>query len=338
MTAGPSGARTPAGCSRRGVSADTLPAESRKAAAPSAPAAPAEPAVVTKAEFARMCGVHPSQVTRWRASGKIDEEAVEVRAGREVIVVERARAQLKARLDVGQRFGNGLGTRLDGPRPDGGAPAGDGAHDAAGGGVADPPAARPAALTGGGDAGGGEDVDDRIKAAKLREIELRNDAAERKRRAEAGLYVRTDDHKAAVAAVVRTILEAVDGELGEMANDVAARCGVPARDVVHAAREGFRRVRAKVADRLARQAEGLPETVEDTDTDTGAAAAAPDGKDGAGRASGGPLARVGAEGGARDAPGSVRPDDGGGRRAAGPAPAGARAAAAPVADTMGAAA
>ncbi len=302
MTAGPSGARTPAGCSRRGVSADTLPAESRKAAAPSAPAAPAEPAVVTKAEFARMCGVHPSQVTRWRASGKIDEEAVEARAGREVIVVERARAQLQRRLNVGQRFGNGIGTRLDG-----GAPAGDGAHDA--------------------------DVDDRIKAAKLREIELRNDAAERKRRAEAGLYVRAADHKAAVAAVVRTILEAVDGELGEMANDVAARCGVPARDVLHAAREGFRRVRGKVADRLARQAEGLPETVEDTDTDTGAAAAAPDGKDGAGRASGGPLARVGAEGGARDAPGSVRPDDGGG-----PAPAGARAAAAPVADTMGAAA
>ncbi len=73
--------------------------------------------VVTKGEFARLRGVTPGRVSQWIADGKIGPEAMEGEGRFARIRVAVATAQLKARLDIGQRFGNGLSTDLTAPVP-----------------------------------------------------------------------------------------------------------------------------------------------------------------------------------------------------------------------------
>ena len=72
---------------------------------------PADDRAVSAAEFARLRGVHRSQVTRYVKDGKISGEAL-VPSGRGVkIRVEIAMAQLRERLDIGQQIGNGIDAR-----------------------------------------------------------------------------------------------------------------------------------------------------------------------------------------------------------------------------------
>ncbi len=75
--------------------------------------------VVSKGDFAKLCGVSPGRVTQWIDEGKISGAAL-VGEGRSAkIRVAIAQRQVNLRRDVGQSLGNGLGTKLkpEAPKP-----------------------------------------------------------------------------------------------------------------------------------------------------------------------------------------------------------------------------
>lgn len=59
--------------------------------------------VVTQADFARLVGRHPSQVTRWIAAGKLGGAALVDRNGARLVAVREAVAQLQLSLDASQQ-------------------------------------------------------------------------------------------------------------------------------------------------------------------------------------------------------------------------------------------
>ena len=183
-----------------------------------------------KSEFAQRCNVSASRVSQWIAEGKIPADALHGEGRMARIRVERAMAALKTRLDLGQRFGNGLATRLDA-------------------------AGAPAALQ-------ANDLDERIKAEKLREVRMRNEDRERERAIAAGRYVPVENHRGAVSRVARVILDALEHEMPELAHRLATRTGADARTVRHELRDGMSHVRSQVADRLDAAAADLPERLE----------------------------------------------------------------------------
>ena len=68
--------------------------------------------LLSKSEFAELCGVSPAAVSQWIKQGKISGEGL-VGEGRTArIRVAVAMRQVNLRRDVGQALGNGLGTRL----------------------------------------------------------------------------------------------------------------------------------------------------------------------------------------------------------------------------------
>lgn len=204
--------------------------------------------VVSKGEFARLCNVTPGRVSQWLSEGKIGADALAGEGRSARIRVATAMSQLKRRIDIGQRFGNGLGTQLDlgesvshpeqAPPPV----------------VADePPAARPPV----------DPFEEAMRAEKLREIQFRNRDAAEKELARRGVYVRADDARAGMTAVATGMLNVFEGALPDLARAIAAKFEIPQRDVVHLLRGEFRAVRAKAADQARRAAETMPQLISD---------------------------------------------------------------------------
>jgi hypothetical protein len=69
--------------------------------------------VVTKAEFARRCNVTPGRVSQWISEGKLSGDALVGDGRASKICVAPALTQLKRKLDIIHRIGNGHATRLD---------------------------------------------------------------------------------------------------------------------------------------------------------------------------------------------------------------------------------
>ena len=192
--------------------------------------------VVTKGEFARLCNVTPARVSQWLAAGKIDGDAI-VGVGRNAqIDVEKAQAQLQARLDVDQRHsGNGLSTRL---------------------GEAPPPGPSSLPLTGGGSDLEQQLLEERVIAARRANRE--KDTAEAVAN---GRLVDADEAKRAAAKEIAQVIARLDGAMPEIAAALAAKFHIPQRDVVHVMRAELRKVRAAGAIEARERAEPLPETV-----------------------------------------------------------------------------
>jgi hypothetical protein len=194
--------------------------------------------VVSKGEFARLCNVTPGRVSQWLSEGKIKPTAL-VGEGRSArIIVEVARAQLRGAMDIGQRFGNGIGTQLPGGES--------GSHEAA--------PARPALV---------DPFEEQMRAEKLREIQFRNRDAAEKELARRGTYVRADHTRAALTTVAAAMLNVFEGSLADLAHAVAAKFEVPQRDVVHLLRTEFRAIRTRAAEQARKSAETMPSLVSD---------------------------------------------------------------------------
>lgn len=203
-----------------------------------------EAAVASKGEFARRCNVSPGRVSQWISSGQIGPDAL-VGEGRSAqILVDKALSQLKRRLDVSQRFGNGLGTRLDAaPAPAAIVISGD----------APPPSAstlpEPPAI---------DSTEERIKQAKLKEIEFRNRQAAEEEAKREGRYVLTSETRKALGQVAVEMLTIFEGSLDDLASAIGARFELPQRDVLHLLRAEFRSVRTKAAEAMRRRADAAP--------------------------------------------------------------------------------
>lgn len=199
--------------------------------------------IVRKGEFAQICNVTPGRVSQWIKERKIHGAAL-VGEGRDQRVrVTLAQAQLRKVLDIGQRFGNGLATRLQAPPP-----------------ARQQEAPRPPEAT---------TVEDRIKAEKLRQAEMATRRQQEEERARRGMYVLAVDARAESARVAGTILKFLEGGLNDLAGELAARFGIPQRDALHALRGGFRSIRSNAVQALQQELEREAPLVEDERGDDG---------------------------------------------------------------------
>ena len=208
---------------------------------------------VAKGDFARLCNVTPGRVSQWISEGKISGAAL-VGEGRSAkICVSIAKAQLRSKIDVGQRFGNGLSTQLDlTPPPRLAAPAHPAAAPAP---VANEPPAPQAVYL--------DPLDNQIKRERLREIEGRNRRTAEEDLARRGIFTRTDEVRSAMAGLASGLVNVFEGSLSDLASSIATKFGLSQRDVLHLLRSDFRAVREKASDASRRAAQRMAAIKED---------------------------------------------------------------------------
>lgn len=204
---------------------------------------------VSKSEFAALINVSPGRVSQFIASGQISRAAIIGSGQRAKIDVERAKADLRLSLDVSQRLGNGIDTRLDdgddgGDTSELGKPSRKDLDD-------DPFQRR-----------GG--VDFEIKQQKLEQIRRVNRNAAIEDAKSAGTLIETDASRSAMVKVASSMLLVFEGGLTDFATAIAEEFKVPHRDVLHLLRREFRKVRANGAKQVKSEAVTLPETMETT--------------------------------------------------------------------------
>lgn len=196
--------------------------------------------ILPKGKFAELCGVSAGRVSQWIAEGKIKPSSLQGEGRAAQVIVAKAQHDLRRSLDIGQRLGNGIETRLEQPAQ---APA------------SQAPQAAPFAPS----------VEDRIKDEKLKAVQFSNRRAAEEERARAGLYMRSTDAQQQMVRVASMTLKIFEGGLADLANELAARFEIPQRDALHVLRTRFREVRASAVKSLKQELEELPPFVEDED-------------------------------------------------------------------------
>lgn len=196
-----------------------------------------------KGEFAKHIGVSAGRVSQMISEGKISPDAIDGEGRSARIKVELAKAQIRERMDVGQRFGNGLGTNLENSE-------------------------KSPTLTAGG-ATLGDSVDAQIKREKLKEIEARNRKAAQAELLDRGVYMRTDDVALAVGAMAGQMIAVFEGSLSDLAKAICAAFELPNRDVLHLLRSEFTAIRTRAANAADKASESLAVELEDDRADVG---------------------------------------------------------------------
>lgn len=197
--------------------------------------------VVSKSDFARLCNVTAGRVSQWISEGKLSGAAIVGEGRFAKIDVDEGSRQLGTRLDMSQRLGlNGMGTRLPGLPSS----------------AATPPSS-PTSST----------VEDQIKQERLKQERIKSRQLEADDAARRGIYMRTDDAKREMARIAGTMISVFEGELPTMAQAIAARFELPARDVLHLIRNQFREMRARASAHLAADAEQEDDLIDDGGAD-----------------------------------------------------------------------
>lgn len=206
---------------------------------------------VSKGEFAALIGVSPGRVSQYLAEGKISQAALQGVGRSAKIIVEQAKADLRLTLDVGQRLGNGIETRLDASP------------------IVSPPAMAAASAPALGiDAGGSTSqpriggLDEQIKQAKLEQIQRANRNAAKAEAESKGALTETEASRQAMTKVASSMLLVFEGGLTDFASAIAAEFKVPQRDVLHLLRREFRKIREAAAKQARKDAADMPETIE----------------------------------------------------------------------------
>lgn len=200
---------------------------------------------VSKSEFAAMINVSPGRVSQFIAAGQISAAAIVGHGQRAKIDVERAKSDLRTTLDVSQRLGNGIDTRLD---PSQSVPS-----DQPGPSYNQAPSAVPPILGG---------IDHEIKQQKLDQLRRANRNAAIADAQNSGLLMETDAARAGKTKVANAMLLVFEGGLTEFATAIAAEFKVPQRDVLHLLRREFRKIRESAAKQARAEAVQLSATVE----------------------------------------------------------------------------
>lgn len=201
---------------------------------------------VSKGEFAALIGVTPGRVSQYLAEGKISAAALHGVGRSAKIIVEKAKADLRLTLDVGQRLGNGIDTRIEA------APA-----------IVAPVLDYDGATTGhASTAPRANGLDEQIKQAKLEQIQRANRNAAKAEAESQGFLMETEASRQAMTKVASSMLLVFEGGLTDFASAIAAEFKVPQRDVLHLLRREFRKVRDAAARQARKDAAGLPETIE----------------------------------------------------------------------------
>lgn len=194
---------------------------------------------VSKSEFAAMINVSPGRVSQFIAAGQISSAAIIGSGQRAKIDVERAKADLRLTLDVSQRLGNGIDTRLDTDAP-----------------ISTPVQSQntllPPPIQGG--------LDHEIKQQKLEQIRRVNRNAAIADAQARGQLIETDQSRAEMSRIAASMLQVFEGGLTDLASAVAAEFKVPQRDVLHLLRKQFRQIRSTAARQMQTMSIDMPET------------------------------------------------------------------------------
>lgn len=201
---------------------------------------------VSKGEFAALIGVSPGRISQYLAEGKISPAALQGVGRSAKIIVEQAKADLRLTLDVSQRLGNGIETRLDAAAA--AITAGEIASATGSAYQAQSPPP-PIALTG---------IDHEIKQQKLEQIRRANRNAAINDARERGQLIETEASRAEMTRVAAALMDVFDGGLNDMASAIAAAFQLPQRDVKHLMRREFRKLREKAAEQMRKKAIALP--------------------------------------------------------------------------------
>lgn len=222
---------------------------------------------ITKSKFAERRGVSPGRVSQWISEGKIDGAAL-IGGGRDQKIVESvAVSQLNLRLNTSQRFGNGLGTRLEAPPV---APKTE---------AAVLPFVAPAQKA-------SDQVAEQIARERLEQIQRVNRREAVEEAAQAGRLTDTAAVAQAQGRMAAQMITVFESAMSELASALASKFEIPHRDALHFLRAEFRKVRSAAAEVTKRQAQDLPALVpveielhDDSDRECGTAG---DGGDGEG--------------------------------------------------------
>lgn len=210
--------------------------------------APIEPGAdalgtLSKGEFARLINVSPGRVSQYITERKLTGDAL-VGEGREQrINVEIAKAQLRDRLDINQRCGNGLDTRLKAavPAPPPALPS---------------PASPPTAPVGDG-------IEDQIKRERLETLQRQNRKLAEEEAARSGRYVDAESVKQQLGRLAGQMVTVFESALPELATAIAAQWKLPQRDVLHLIRAEFRKIRMTTSASLSASTADVPATIEE---------------------------------------------------------------------------
>ncbi|MBS1164160.1 MAG: hypothetical protein H6R00_185 [Proteobacteria bacterium] len=203
--------------------------------------------IVSKSRFAEIIGVSPGRVSQYIAEGKISHAAIVGEGQRAKIDVEVAKDDLRRTLDIAQRLGNGISTRIDAavrPNETTARPAGEAGAPAAP--LPEPP----------------RGIDQELKLEKLQQIRRANRNAAIADAKSRGELITTVDAKAEMTKVAMAMMQEFEGEITDFATAIAARFSLPQRDVIHLLRQRHREFRADRSNALDRAAAAMPETVE----------------------------------------------------------------------------
>lgn len=211
-------------------------------------------ASVSKGEFAALIGVSAGRVSQYLAEGKITPAALDGIGRNARIIVEQAKLDLRLTLDVGQRLGNGIDTRLDPSAPIM-APVQGQATGERSAGFVDAGGGMPGAGAGMLPSSG---IDYQIKQEKLEQARRANRNAAVNDARDRGQLIETEASRAEMTRVAAALMDVFDGGLNDMASAVAAAFQLPQRDVKHLMRREFRKLREKAAEQMRKKAIELP--------------------------------------------------------------------------------
>lgn len=192
---------------------------------------------MSKGDFASHIGVSPGRVSQYIASGIIGPDALSGEGRSARVVVEKAVEQIAARRHVGQALGNGLSTRLNFDAPS-----------------AQPGDVPPSIPT--------NDPARLIQLEKLEQERRRNRLATIDEAKALGELVPVEDFQREVGKVSQTLVNTFTGMAPDIANAIAAKFGLPTRDVLHLVKQVMTEKRRDASAEQRKAGEAMTETVE----------------------------------------------------------------------------
>lgn len=196
---------------------------------------------LSKSDFARHIGVTPGRVSQYLRDEIIGRDAL-VGEGRSArIVVEKAVEQIRTRRHVGQAMGNGLLTNLDAPASGGQRPPADD----------DQPTMTSTK----------DDVARQIQIERLEQERRRNRRESIEEAQQLGQLVTGEDFRREVGKTAQTLVTTFMGMAPDIANAIAAKFGIPQRDVLLEVRRVMNDKRAQATTAMRQAAEEMPETI-----------------------------------------------------------------------------
>lgn len=220
----------------------------------------AEETVVSKGAFASMIGVSKGRVSQYIADGKLTGSSLVGRGRTAKVRVERACEELRMTLDISQRLGNGIDTKLDLDQHPQRQPVMSHAAAPAPAPVITPQERKPPETL---------SAEAQIKQERLKSLQFANRKAAVEEEAASGRFILAADAQAQMTGIAGQMLQVFEGGLADFASAISEQFKVPHRDALHLLKAQFRVVRERAAKQARQQMEEQQKTdeIEIGDTD-----------------------------------------------------------------------